>query len=354
MTTLLGVGGTLTITIGPSTGSTGVQEVTFFEGLSLTRNFVSGDQLNFRIPAFSPEAAYVDELAADVWLRGVVDQRFRVTNVDQAWGADGQDVIAVTAVSYKRLLNARHVVTTRTYTGIDQGEIIWRLIEHTQAQAGGDWGVTQGSTTTGVTRDRVYVPGENIGHVVQLLTEVIDGPWFDIDVDLVLTAALPSSFPTMATPCQLGVVAREMNRKGTAARFANAVYVDAKSDTTVPVWAEDPTVGTDPRGRWEKAFGFPNVTLQDTLDQHAEGELDVSMSPPATWRVVLEPSRWLADANYQPGDFVVVVVPRSTAAPVGTPAQRVLVQVMEIGFELSADGSLGVAFTGIEVDSDLA
>src|SRR6185436_14901083 len=135
-------------------------------------------------------------------------QRLRVVNVDQAWDADGADIIAVTAVSYKRLLNARHAVDALEFTNVDQGDIVWGLIAHTQGQPGGDWGVTKGASATGVLRDRTYVAGENLGDLAQKLTEVIDGLWWNIDAALIYTAHMPTVFPNALTPVELGVNVR--------------------------------------------------------------------------------------------------------------------------------------------------
>src|SRR4029077_15942282 len=124
---------------------------------------------------------------------------------------DGGNVVEVSAVSYKKLLGSRHVGPgPLRYDQMDQGDIVWNLIEHTQAKVGGSWGITKGQTATGILRDREYVPGDNIGELAKNLQEVIDGLWFDVDIDKVLMAAMPDSFTTIPVPLQLGVNARKM------------------------------------------------------------------------------------------------------------------------------------------------
>lgn len=339
--------GLLSVAVGPASGVRAVQEVSFYDTLSFTFNLDQGDQLGFTIPAFSPEAVYLDELATDVWLEGVVRQRYRVIGMEQDWDDSGADLIAVTAVSYKRLLNSRNLGTDLSYTQIDQGDIIWNLIAHTQARPGGDWGVTKGVTATGTLRDRQYVLGENIGDLANKITQVIGGCTFNINADKVYSAKMPATFKTWAQPLQLGVTARRLHRNSTGS-FHNAALATGGQGTT-PVWVEAANITTDPRGRWEHTAGYPNVILQPTLVEHAQGLLSAGMAPKATWKADLEPTHWASEATYMPGEFVVLVVPQTLAAPIGTPAEAVLAQVIEVTASYTADGALGLAAALIEV-----
>lgn len=340
--------GLLTVAVGPSSGSSPVQEVTQFDTVQVKLNMDTGDELSFTTSAWAPEATYLDELASDVWLSGAVAQRFRVTALDQVWDADGSVGVAVTALSYKRLLSGRLLHSDLTYTAQDQGEILWGLIAHTQAQAGGSWGVTKGTVTTGQVRDRSYFIGENIGDLAGKLQEVINGMYWTIDANLVVSAQLMSAFTQHIQPLIHGVNCTNLSRKGVAAaQFANAVYADA-DESTVPVWVAAAGIATDPRGRWEKAVGFPTVVLQATLAEHANGELQAAYSPRATWDVQMDPERWVTDSKYLPGMYVEVVNPPDTVAPIGAPPRSSIVQVVEVAGSLTADGALTIGLTGVE------
>lgn len=338
----------LAAAVGPWNG-VATQEITSFDSISVQSNFTDGDTISFSVLGSSPEALEIDELASDVWLMSPILQRFRIISVVQNWAEDGQNIATVTGVSYKKLLTSRHVRTGGlTYTGIDQGTIVWNLIQHAQAAVNGNWGITLGAVTTGVTRDRTYVEGENIGQLAENLQSVINGLWFDVNADRVLSAMLPSAFAQFAQPIVLGVNARKIGRNSSAAGFANVAFVDG-GDPTVPVWASTVGLASDLRGRWETTRGFPTTTVQSSLQQAAEGELATSNSPLNAWSVEMEPARWLAESQYLPGDRVILVEPPSVIAGLGNIASRQLMcRVDDVSVSFTADGGLSVSLTAIE------
>jgi hypothetical protein len=344
----------LTVSVGPASATLPVQEITFFDSLKMTFNVDAGDSLTFAVPAFSPEAVFLDELASDIWVDGIVRQRYRVIDLSQAWDEDGNDQIAVTAVSYKRLLRGRNLKTALDFGPsplVEQGDIIWALIAHTQAQPGGNWRVTKGVTATGQLRERHYVIGENIGDLADKLSGVINGCWYGIDADLVFTAKLPSAFSTWSLPLQLGVTARRMARKGAADKFANAVLASGDNMQTTPVWAEVAGIATDARGRWEATSSHPSVIVQSSLVEMAQGDLSAAMNPPATWTAEIEPDRWVTDAKFMPGEYVIALTPQTLAAPIGAPPLAYKLQVIETSVTYTADGDLAVSLSAAEIST---
>jgi hypothetical protein len=341
-----------TIAVGPWTGADPTQEVTSFGQVSISTNFDDGTQLSFDVLGGSPEAAQISELATDVWVYqlGAVWLRCRVVAVEQAWGENGEDVATVTAVCYKRLLNARHVQSPLSYTATDQAQIVWGLIQHTQAQTGGTLGITAGTLNGGsVNRDRQYVPGENIGKVLADLSTVLNGPWWGVDGNRLLQVRPLSAFAANTTPLMLGATARKLSRRSGAAQFANSAFVDGDNASTVPVSVNSATIATDPRGRWERAAGFPTVVEQQTLVEKANGLVATSVSPAAAWSVEVEPARYLTDANFDVGETVEVVVPPSAVAPLGTPSLTVIARIMNVSVSLGADNTASASMELIEV-----
>ena len=330
----------LTLAIGPSTGTAPVQEVTSYGSVTIVFDLESGSNLQFVARGNSPEADYIDELATDVWLLGDIKARFRTWAVWQEWYQNGQDNINVMAVTYKKLLSRRLVVTPLTFTNTDMGSIIWGMWAHTQGQTGGSLGVTQGTPiTTGVVRTREYKVGENLGQ--QAEDEYEEGIWWSIDHNRVYTAGALAARPFVGSPLHLGANVREMQR-ASGSDFANAVYGDADDSATTGVWKLASNVATDPRGRWELAKGWPTVVLQSTLDERTAAFLKESSVPVAHWNLDLEPSRWVSDTPIMPGDHCVLVVPRSLAAPLGQPTPKITVTVMQVSVNFDADGALEV------------
>lgn len=333
----------MTLAVGPSSGSAPEQEVTTSGSVTIIYDLETGTNLQFVTRAGAPEAAFIDELATDVWLLGdVLQARFRAWAVWQEWYENGQDNVSTMAVTYKKLLSRRFVVGSGglSFTDTDIGQIIWGMWQHTQAQIGGNLGITLGTpNTTGIIRTRTYKQGENLGQ--QAENEYDEGIWWDIDQNLVFTAGPQSDGEYLATPLHLGANVRSMQR-ASGSDFANAVYGDADSATTTGVWAVAADVATDPRGRWELASGWPTVKLQPTLNERTAAFLTASSVSATHWNVSMDSYRWVTDSKIMPGMFAVLIIPRTLAAPIGPPADQVVVFVTQVSVNFNEDGSLEV------------
>ena len=340
----------VSIAVGPwRTGP--VQEVGEFAQAALSVTLNDGHQLSFTMPGRSPAARLSDGLVTDVWLY-LDDQlygRFRMLPLSQSWGASGEDDVAVTAVSYKRLLAWRYLhAPAPTFTQIDQGDIVWGLVAHAQAQAGGSLGLTKGVTVTGVKRDRTdYKVGDNVLDLAMNLSGVEGGCWWDVDQAGVLTARMYSAFPAHATPLVLGANALTLDRVPSPT-FANGAMASGSDEQTVPVWVQASGVGTDPRGRWEVTTSSPETIVQATLTEQARGLLDRSVRPPSVWTAGVEPYRWRTDSAYRPGDQVRVIIPPDTADVIGPPAGSITAQVTEVAASFDYHGGLVVTVTATE------
>lgn len=333
----------VTLGVGPSNGSSPVQEVNFSGSVTIIYDLQNGTNLQFVTRASDPAAAYLDELATDVWLLGDIGTaRFRAWAVWQEWFANGQDNVNCMAVTYKKMLGRRHVVGAAglTFTNTDIGQIIWGLWQHTQAQPGGNLGITLGTPNlTGLIRTREYKQGENLGS--QAEAEFEEGVWWNVDADLVYHAYTFDNGTWLATPLQLATNCRTMQRAA-GSDFANAVFGDADDEHTTGVWATASDLTTDPRGRWELASGWPTVTLQQTLVDRTNAFLKQSNIPVAHWNLELEPGRWINDARIMPGMFAVLVVPPTLAAPIGTPTNAIVVFVTQLSVNYDEDGQVTV------------
>lgn len=339
----------VTLAVGPSSGSAPVQEVNFGGSITIAYDLQSGTNMQFVTRASDPAAFYIDELATDVWLYGdLIQARFRAWAVWQEWFQNGQDNVNTMAVTYKKLLSRRNVFGSGglVFNNVDLGQIIWGMWQHTQAQPGGNLGITLGTpNTTGIIRSRTYKQGENLGQLAE--NEYEEGIWWDIDENKVFRAGARATMPWLATPLHLGNNVREMQR-ASGSDFANAVYADADESATTPVWALASNVATDPRGRWELTSGWPTVKEQSTLNERAASFLSVSNVPVAHWNIEMEPARWVTDSKIKPGMFAVLVIPRTLAAPIGPPAVQVVVFVSTISVSYDEDGKLEVKAVAME------
>jgi len=98
--------------------------------------------------------------------------------------------ITCPAIGYQALFEDRLTADSITYTGIDQGAIAWALINDSQTKAHGDFGITQGTITTGILRDRTY-ESKNIKEAIEELAACEDGFDFCIEADKVFQVFYP-------------------------------------------------------------------------------------------------------------------------------------------------------------------
>lgn len=346
------VQGRLVFAVGPGNGNAPVQEVTEFSGATFKRNLKSGPELQFTMSSGSPAALLTSGLATDVWVfkNGGLWLRCRTMPIDQVWGENGEDEATVNAVGYKRVVESRQIISgPPTYVQTDQGAIIWALIQHTQAQTGGNLGIGAGTYLTGQLRDRnEYQIGDNFGKILGDLNDVINGVWWDIDASKLLQAKLLSAFPVRTDPIVWGKNARSMKRargKG----FANVAGAIGSKLQTVVDWQVDAGVATDPRGRWE-AFDASHSSAIDQarVVEYSTGLLAERLHTPSVWTMVLEPAAYFeGGSDYSEGEFVNIVVPVSAVDEVGQ-AVNVMAQVTEITVTLDDAGAVSVQATAVE------
>ena len=346
------------LAVGDATAVDPLQEVASFDSVNIAFSLDAGAECSFTVLGNSATAQTISELTSDVWLYrdSLLVARFRIVGIGQTWGPDGSDEVQVTAVSYKRLLHSRHVGYRTTFDQVGQADIIASLIADTQSRPGGDWGVINGTLDNdGRIRDRTIEAGENLGSMLENFSAIIGGPVWDIDGDLRLQvrSGRVETFPVQHVPLMLGANVRALSRAAGTGEYANSVFVDGDNGLTSPVWADAAGITSDPRGRWERAAGFPNVSLQATLQEKAEGLVNEYQSPLSQWSCDVEPSRYLTDCSFEPGDLVSVVVPETAAAPVGVPGFFVYGQVMAVNVTFTADGDFTVGMEVIEVDASL-
>lgn len=294
-----------------------------------TARLTEASELTFNLDARLPQAAAVvnPPLARDVHLlftdsHGQTTEldRVRVGQISHTFG-DASVQLAVTGLAYRSLLQRRILYSdsTLTFTGVDQAEIAWQLIQQTQSRTAGALGIAKawsGTSPTGVTRDRTYEPGDSIGQRIQELSEVIGG--FDWDI-----------LPTSASGLQLnvwwpqrgndrGVVLEHGGLMQTATRevnpsdYANAIrYTGAQGDDTnpgpTPDEIEAPDLASMPQGRWDAALGDDGLTTQSALDDRAAWQLGQSQDAAPVWTVTLRRGAWDGPSHIWLGDWVRVV-----------------------------------------------
>lgn len=345
----------LMVAVGAAGADEPEQEVTAFGSLTVRSPLNGSPVVQFAMPGRSPAALLSSGLATDVWVykNGLLWRRMRMLPIAQEWDEDGGDLASVNATGYRGLVEARHIISgPPVFNNVEQGEIVWGLIQHTQGQPGGDLGITAGDINTGTPRDRTeYQIGANIGTLLNNLSGVIGGPWWGIDANKVLTVRRYDAFPVRANePIVHGMNARRVQRRP-GARFANVGGAVGSREQTEVEWRLDPGVETDPRGRWEVIdTSHGDVTVQARVGEYADAALADRIEPPYNWNIELDPT-WYYEggSDYEPGDFVPIVVPASVVDEVSEPRVDVMAQVTEVRTGIDENGKYVVNLAAVEV-----
>lgn len=101
------------------------------------------------------------------------------------WGVAVQprDSVRIRAEGYLSRFRRRFVMTDLVYSDVNQQQLAWNLISHTQGLSGGNLGITQSTHTGGnVTRDAEWcmLDHPNIGEEIEGFAEYDDGIDFEI------------------------------------------------------------------------------------------------------------------------------------------------------------------------------
>lgn len=101
---------------------------------------------------------------------------------------------SIKTVGWLDLFKKRHTAGTRTFTATDQSTILWTLINESQSQTDGNFGVTLGTLTSSIARDRTY-EYKNIYDAIVQMTEVING----MDVEITPAKVFNTYYPKIGS-----------------------------------------------------------------------------------------------------------------------------------------------------------
>ena len=241
-----------------------------------------------------------------VWRDGVQLARHRIVGRQVQVDAD-RWTINYQTVDYRGmlLLHARFKGTIPTWTSTDQHTIAWQMIQHRQAQTGGNWGITNGTTASGQVRDETSLTaGKSIGEAIDQLLARDNGSDWDISPALALRAWTPRRTRDNGISLDYSrnaIVAFQ----GSSPSWANDVIFTGAENTT-PANETATDAGTDERGLWSIYDSSPNTKDQTGLNDSAAGLLADALTLNHDWSVRLAPGRWGGDDELTLGDLVTV------------------------------------------------
>lgn len=204
--------------------------------------------------------------------------------------------VTATFADPRWLFQHRYTLGTESYTAVDQGAILWGLIDtqNTRSFGAGETWLRQGSTATGTVRTRVF-DRQPLHQVFSEMAEVLDGP----DVDVAPVDGYEASPPTR----QMGVV-NVYARQGQLRPDAHFLYLDEGggnvggmtrgytdivtyavllgqpvANTTVPITSQWGTPETSLYGLFESYGTEQDIAEQALLDSRVRGEVEAFIVP---------------------------------------------------------------------------
>lgn len=334
-------------------------DLTTARGRKATFKLTEPSSLAFTVDGRHPQAAEVQELAADVHLLrdGVPLYTGRTGATGDDLDDTGHTLDAATADT-RALLGRRlwHTEPYTDYTAAEQTTVAAALLNHTQAQPGGGLGIsTAGLPTTGglITR-RVEAGATILGELTAIAAAGVPTtagrPGFDWDISPgwsgrtlqiwhpqrgqdrgVVLDYIHTGRPRASIVAKLG-------RNVDPATYAGAARVSGAEGVT-PQWVTAAGVATAAQGLWEAAAGYTDVATTAELTAKAARLLAELGDVVPTYSVTLRRNAWEGPDHIWLGDTVRLLV-RS-----GRIGEDVPLRVLGLELGLGESGEEDVSLT---------
>lgn len=331
---------------GPASGANPTRELTVASGRVVTWRVDGHPFAQFTLDGRHDEAIGIVERRDDLWVHrdGVLVFRGRIVGAEDRIDGD-RHTVQFLAVGYRGLLSlaAKVEPPVPTWTGVDQAQIVWQLVDAWQALDGADWGITEGvGTTSGQLRDETDLSAFTpVGEAIDRIMRLDNGGEWDISPTLELDRWFPQRGGTVDVTLDYGGTIQSVERS--LPEFGNVAGATGSQDTA-PTLAEAADVASDERGRWTVAQGYPSIKRQATLDDKATWLLDQVSTVEFEWRATFSPRRWPGPSSLWIGDIATFSV-KSGRIQVSGPHRVVELQAVpgEDGTETITVGLVGVA-----------
>lgn len=187
------------------------------------------------------------------------------------------ETLSVTAAGWFWLFDRVYLEADQSFSSTEQVEIAYDLITYAQGLTGGDLGVTDGTTATGVTRDRTYLAEDQIslGEALANLAAVLRG--FDYRIGATVSGGsyslsydttYPATGRLTSYVFELGANMELLNVERDASSLCNVAWVTS-DDPAVYALTEEP-LSLAYRPRMVAVEAASGVTEQTTVDDRAD------------------------------------------------------------------------------------
>jgi hypothetical protein len=291
---------------------------------------------SFTINGRSNQASQIQEMELDLMMARNEQWFFRgrLASTEDTIDQDSHKV-TVTANDYRSMLDRRFILAPVTFNNIEQTEIGWSLINTSQGQNNGDYGIRRGQIAqTGQLRVRSYDVGKSIGEALTQLGDVIGGFDWEIDPNLHYNAYYPQRGSVRGLVLDYGTAITNIQRQWNSGDYGNVV-IGQGGPSLSPVIIDGQTAPLFPGGRIELSYSNPDLVEQTTLQQQTQGVLTQAADPVGNYTVQLATGVWAPNLLWI-GDTCRLVV-RS-----GRLQFDAMVRVLTIDITISDDGGEAV------------
>ena len=301
-----------------------------------------GVRSSVEVNALEPTIAYIRDLVTDLlfYRDNTLLYRLRVIDSEDILTRDAATV-RFQCVSYEALLERR--ILREAWVLIDEDiDAAWRLITYTQDLE--TLGITRGTMTAGVSRQRALDAGDDILSCINDFAQADGGFDWWIDHNRVFWAQKPRRGTVLDIEWQAGNEVAELTRVSPIEDYASLVLsTGARNETRIPnagggedVYpAPEPQqveLATKPFGLWEMTTSDTDVITTASLLEKANWHLNDKGNIRPTYRVVVEPGVWHPGIDL--GDTLTLRVNHPPRANI-----RVPVRIEELSIRCSANGA---------------
>lgn len=210
-----------------------------------------------------------------------------------------------------RLTTTPQHASKLAWTDTDQADIAWGLVADTQARLGGDLGIVNAATATGVLRTRVFQAGDSVAEKIDEIADTDQG--FDWDIVPISPSALQFVIWHEERGTNRGVVLdyggliTQLRREVQPAAYANAIRQTGDASTT-PSEREADDIASVAQGRFDAVFGDSGLKPQPAVEDRAHWQMKASQVVRPSYQVTLKRGSWRGPGHIWLGDPIRLIV----------------------------------------------
>lgn len=214
--------------------------------------------------------------------------------------------LTLSFVGYLELLKKMEVNPAgKIFTDVEQGTILWTLINEFQSLPNGDYGITQGNVTTGINRDRTYTPFKNVYQIFIQMTEVENGCDLEITENKVLNVYARKGRKLKAIVFEYGKNVSGLNFNFSMKDLRNQANVIGGGERDELLYSVAHNIQSQTIYKlMQKSFVHSDVVLKNTLAEHAKKYVEEYKNPTQIYKLDVRDKVDTALKSYATGDEV--------------------------------------------------